>query len=252
MTNNVRAVFTEIAVTAESESSDWEATRYDRIARNYSYDLPENAISWENMSALKRAVTESGSHYFDPAAIRQFRARTDAQLFGGRFWVESRKYVPGPFSSDETVYPREYMVAYATQYTDDRPISIERVGRYLSLNDARKAAKRLCEAVDSSGWIAGWNMPGYLPETDPEPFTFWGEAWEYLRDTVDRFKGQDEELPGCCPDDSLGCEACVECVYGSTLAAFDAVKRDDSGTAFSVMHGENELVFWIASRADVE
>jgi hypothetical protein len=35
-------------------------------------------------------------------------------------------------------------------------------------------------------WVAGWNMPGYLPESDPEGFDTWGEAHAYIVESVER------------------------------------------------------------------
>lgn len=36
-------------------------------------------------------------------------------------------------------------------------------------------------------YTAGYNMPGYMPETNPETFDTWDEAIEYIKETVDRF-----------------------------------------------------------------
>ena len=40
-------------------------------------------------------------------------------------------------------------------------------------------------------YVAGWNMPGYLPETDPVIFDNETDAVRYLSDTVDRFWDDD-------------------------------------------------------------
>ena len=40
-------------------------------------------------------------------------------------------------------------------------------------------------------YIAGWNMPGYLPETDPVIFDNETDAIRYLSDAVDRFWDDD-------------------------------------------------------------
>ena len=42
-----------------------------------------------------------------------------------------------------------------------------------------------------SSYIAGWNMPGYLPETDPETFDTLADAAEYLRETLARWLDED-------------------------------------------------------------
>jgi hypothetical protein len=48
-------------------------------------------------------------------------------------------------------------------------------------------------------YTAGWNMPGYLPESDPETFTAETQAeaahdaLDYLADTLDRWADDSEE-----------------------------------------------------------
>ena len=40
---------------------------------------------------------------------------------------------------------------------------------------------------DSTLYVAGWNKPGYLPESEPAVFDNETDAIRYLSDTVDRF-----------------------------------------------------------------
>ena len=40
-------------------------------------------------------------------------------------------------------------------------------------------------------YIAGWNIPGYLPESDPAIFDNETDAIRYLSDTVERFWDED-------------------------------------------------------------
>lgn len=40
-------------------------------------------------------------------------------------------------------------------------------------------------------YTAGWNMAGYLPETDPVTFDTLQEAATYLKDTVERWQDED-------------------------------------------------------------
>lgn len=49
-------------------------------------------------------------------------------------------------------------------------------------------------AVSGRGWVAGWNMPGYLPETEPEHFHAFADALAYLHDTVARWLDDDAAL----------------------------------------------------------
>ena len=44
---------------------------------------------------------------------------------------------------------------------------------------------------DNTLYVAGWNVPGYLPESDPEIFDNETDAIRYLSDTVDLFWGDD-------------------------------------------------------------
>lgn len=43
-------------------------------------------------------------------------------------------------------------------------------------------------------YIAGWNIPGYLPESDPAIFDNETDAIRYLSDTVDQFWDEDAEI----------------------------------------------------------
>jgi hypothetical protein len=41
-------------------------------------------------------------------------------------------------------------------------------------------------------YTAGWNQPGYLPESDPEAFETLDDAAAYLVDTLARFLDEDD------------------------------------------------------------
>ena len=123
---------------------------YDERAERYPYTLPENAVRFSSLEELKRRIVESGSHYFDKDAIRFFRGRTHTasvgfDLWSERFWVESRKH-ENPYSGINE--PREYQVAWVSQYGDD--LSIEKLGSFDNLPAARKAAKMLSESVEAA------------------------------------------------------------------------------------------------------
>lgn len=126
---------------------------YDEVAAHYAYNLPENALTFSSLDELKATVQASGSHYWDRDAVRFFRGRTHSaavgrDLWAGRFWVESRKFEP--VMSDES-YPREYQVAWVSEYVNpesgSRNLSIEKLGSFDNLPAARGWAKRLAEAV---------------------------------------------------------------------------------------------------------
>lgn len=118
----------------------------DYAARHFPQHLPENALTFDNVDAMRRAVESSGSHYFDADAVRFFRARTDKRMHGRRFWVESRKYV----SADGVADLRTYHVAWvADSGVPGAMLSVEKAGHYLTLDYARRACASLAGAVES-------------------------------------------------------------------------------------------------------
>ena len=45
-------------------------------------------------------------------------------------------------------------------------------------------------------WVAGWNMPGYLPECEPVSFDTWREAHAYIVEELERawdYSGTDDD-----------------------------------------------------------
>lgn len=63
---------------------------------------------------------------------------------------------------------------------------------YGRLNDLRKAAK-------AGHWVAGWNMPGYMPDSEPVTFETNNEALEYIADEIasvaEQCESDDEAKP---------------------------------------------------------
>ena len=59
-------------------------------------------------------------------------------------------------------------------------------------DEARRMADSFAHAAarydhePATQWVAGWNMPGYLPVTDPELFESWEDARDYLADELRR------------------------------------------------------------------
>ena len=84
-------------------------------------------------------------------------------------------------------------------------------------------------------YIAGWNMPGYLPETDPVIFDNETDAILYLTDTVDRF--WDDDYATTEKDNWIDVDAKwldVHCNLPYETAPFNIVNNDRS------------LTFWVA------
>lgn len=89
-------------------------------------------------------------------------------------------------------------------------------------------------------WVAGWNMPGYLPETDPELFTEWKDARAYLIETIDRFWTEDYDLT-----DKDGSQ--VDPKWLELDTQLPLATEDES---FVMMNGDASLVFWIRQAND--
>ena len=85
-------------------------------------------------------------------------------------------------------------------------------------------------------YIAGWNMPGYLPENDPVIFDNETDAIRYLSDTVDRFWDEDYAAT-----DSTG----------SSWNDVDAKWADVHSNLpyetapFSIANNDHSLTFWV-------
>lgn len=69
-----------------------------------------------------------------------------------------------------------------------------------TLNHEHEADRRSpcaeCYRLGARQYVAGWNMAGYLPETDPETFDTLDDAIAYLRETLDEWWDQDGTAEG--------------------------------------------------------
>ena len=93
---------------------------------------------------------------------------------------------------------------------------------------------------DNHLYVAGWNMPGYLPETDPIVFETESEATRYLVDEIDLFWDQDyqyDELRDVA--DSRWMDIHASLIYETA--------------PYSVQNGDGSLAFWVAivPRSDI-
>lgn len=53
--------------------------------------------------------------------------------------------------------------------------------------DSRDIIDRIEELQEKrQPWAAGWNMPGYMPDSEPAAFSGWESARSYLRDEIER------------------------------------------------------------------
>ena len=84
-------------------------------------------------------------------------------------------------------------------------------------------------------YIAGWNMPGYLPESDPAIFDNETDAIRYLSDTVDRFWSEDDEADNN-PPRHAGQAGKWSDVYANL--PFETAP-------FNIANNDRSLTFWV-------
>jgi hypothetical protein len=81
-------------------------------------------------------------------------------------------------------------------------------------------------------YVAGYNQPGYLPESDPEEFDSWDEAWRYIIGEIKRA----EDDAGDSGDEELA----------EDLAAFaEDVNLNTRDEPFADL-GPDGYVYWVA------
>ena len=96
--------------------------------------------------------------------------------------------------------------------------------------------KRMRENMQNAdcAYVAGWNIPGYLPEVEPAIFDNETNAIRYLSDAVDRF--WDEDYRG----------------DGSSYASIDSLWMDLHSSLpyetapFNIQNGDGSLTFWVS------
>lgn len=77
--------------------SDYEAfmrkyiESWDRDVEHYPYSLPHNAMQFDTVEALTRAVTSSGSHFFCADSMRWWKSKIYDDLRDGRFFITSER-----------------------------------------------------------------------------------------------------------------------------------------------------------------
>lgn len=69
--------------------------------------------------------------------------------------------------------------------TDDVIDVRDIIARVEELREARKP------------WVAGWNMPGYMPDSEPAEFETFADACEYIADAMEEQAVEAYELVGC-------------------------------------------------------
>lgn len=82
---------------------------YDTTALHYAYSLPSYALTFRSFPELRKAVVDSGSHFFDKDAMEFFNSRIQPELFGNLFFITSEAMDDGP---------REYSVRWVYRVTE--------------------------------------------------------------------------------------------------------------------------------------
>jgi hypothetical protein len=141
------------AIQATDTGDTWLTTHAERAA-HYPNTLPEHALRFDTFDAMRRRVSESGSHYFDRDTIRWFRAKshpatTPSGLYASRFWVESVQHRWTDYRTGETTTePRQYRVCWVEHpSTTSEILSVGRLGEYGTLREARAYARALADSV---------------------------------------------------------------------------------------------------------
>ena len=89
--------------------------------------------------------------------------------------------------------------------------------------------------ADNVLYIAGWNIPGYLPESDPAIFDNETDAIRYLSDTVDRF--WDEDYEAGTTEENRG-EADVKWIDVYSNLPYETAP-------FNIRNNDGSLTFWV-------
>jgi len=112
---------------------------WDRNVEHYPYSLPHNAMQFDTIDSLTRAVEVSGSNFFSAESMRWWKSKVYDDLADGRFFVTSER---GPEGD------RVYSVRWVYDYGDGKRLQIDRFDPfYETLTKARQFARIAAKAV---------------------------------------------------------------------------------------------------------
>lgn len=80
---------------------------YENAERRYPETLPQNAVDFTNIDALKRYVSSTGSFWFSKDTMRYFNCRIAPRIIGSRFYISSERM--------DHDYPRVYTVRWVVE-----------------------------------------------------------------------------------------------------------------------------------------
>ena len=120
----------------------------------------------------------------------------------------------------------------------------EEIEAYGAEKDAIDMEIEASEPAIKIKWVAGWNIPGYLPESDPALFDEWQDAHGYIYDAVQRFWDEDAQASDPdAPGDSEQADA-------KWLDVDTALNLAHYGGSWGSYNGDQSLWFWIVQAED--
>jgi hypothetical protein len=104
-------------------------------------------------------------------------------------------------------------------------------------------------------YTAGWNMPGYMPDTDPETFNTWDMAVEYIIASVEGFFEEDMESVTWAPTSEQ------DRLHRDLLVNWNPIRNSlnnmqyESGPprlSYMAMTLSGDLCFWIVPVSEID
>jgi hypothetical protein len=126
-TDSQRLAFLKVVLNQSYRTIDEQALRYPET-------FPSEARRFCSVDRMKHAVTDSGSHYFEPDTLKWHGSRHSQTLYGNRFVVESN----GKASWD---IPRTYRVIWVSP--GEGLLTVERSVDFSSRAIAHRVARDL-------------------------------------------------------------------------------------------------------------
>lgn len=177
-----------------------------------AHDFAEAAVSVYNADAVRWLADNLSRADYVARAVEEFGASLDADEFGA-----------GIFGM-----LRAGMVAQA-------------LDAFAAIASAIESA-----APDYAPFAAGWNTPGYMPDSEPQEFDDFDDAKAYLIDTLLMLESDDGEGANACRSegDAEGFER-LEANAEEYRAAAEALNHE---TAAPVAFNAGAFAFWILER----
>lgn len=80
----------------------------------------------------------------------------------------------------------------AVKLLSSRQLATPQAVAQMTLTKMLAKSNTSIEVVHAAGWVAGWNVPGYLPVDTPQIFDDYVDACAYLIDELERGKEQED------------------------------------------------------------